>query len=111
MKIKEYLDKMKNYKDKKNISRICDKHSEEYIFYCIDCKSQLCNECAKNKMQKKHKKIYLFDELPEDDDIKIIQNIIEEYNNKIIKLKKEKDNKLNEIRNILKNEKKKKIED
>ena len=110
MNIKEYIDKMKNYNNKKNISRICDKHNEEYIFYCNDCRTQLCNECAKNKMQKKHKKIYLFDELPEEDEINIIKNKIKDYKNMIENLEKEKEKKVNYLNRKLNIDKRKENE-
>ena len=44
MKIKEYLDSMKNYNDKDINNNICNIHKEDYLSYCYECNIHLCNE-------------------------------------------------------------------
>ena len=88
--INNYLDKMKKYIDKKNLKDKCDMHNNKYTIYCINCKCHLCNECLKTRMHKNHNRIYLEEEQTNEEEINIIKNKIELYNNKIKKLKENK---------------------
>ena len=57
--IKEYLEKVKEYKDK-NINDLkdkCEKHkNNNYISYCYECNCHLCEECLKTRIHIDHKK-------------------------------------------------------
>ena len=59
LKINNYLEKMKKFKDTKNLNSICEKHNEQYIFYCLDCKFHICKECTNSKIHKKHNRSIL----------------------------------------------------
>ena len=100
--INNYLEKMKKYLDNKNLNNICEKHNQQYIFYCLDCKYHICKDCTNSKFHKKHNKIFLNEEQPEEGDIKIIKNKIKYYNDKIKNIK---ENKIKEFKNEIKNKK------
>ena len=105
VKIKEYLQKMKQYNDNKNISEKCENHKNaEYINFCFDCKLHLCKECLKSKIHKNHKKINIFELQPSEEDLKLIRKKIEYYNNNISNKNLEKENKVKEFKNILDND-------
>ena len=103
--IEEYLENMQKYKNNNYIQDKCDKHEyEQYRYYCMDCKCNLCDKCMKVKIHKKHKKEIIYDLQPDDEDLKIIEDRIEEYDNKIKNLKDEMMNNINaQINAILKN--------
>ena len=106
IEINNYLEKMKNHIDNKNLLCKCEMHNyNEYISYCFDCKYHLCKECLKSKIHKEHNKIYLFELQPNDEELKIIKNKIENYFNKINNLKKEKEDKIKSIKKELNNHK------
>ena len=42
------------YKDKENKNILCDKHEYEIIFYCLNCKQNLCGECIESFNNKKN---------------------------------------------------------
>ena len=95
IKINNYLDIMKNHKDNKNLNAKCEFHNNnEYLSYCFDCKYHLCKECLKSKIHKNHNKIYLFELQPNDEELKVIKNKIENYYSRINNLKKEKEYKI-----------------
>ena len=64
MKIKEYLEKMKKYNDKKANGKICDKHNEEYLSYCFECNNHLCKKCLKSGEHSYHYKMILMEIMP-----------------------------------------------
>ena len=53
MGIKEYLEQMKKYNNKKINNDKCDKHNNNnnnnYCSYCFTCNFHLCNECLKKE--------------------------------------------------------------
>ena len=87
--------KIINYDDK---YYICEKHTENYISYCEECKINLCTLCEGHK---KHKRIFYADELPKkkeliekknklkdtiyliNNDIKMLINLLNEVMNKM----------------------------
>ena len=87
--------KIINYDDK---YYICEKHTENYISYCEECKINLCTLCEGHK---KHKRIFYADELPKkkeliekknklknkiysiNNEIKMLINILNEVMNKM----------------------------
>ena len=92
LKINNYLEKMKQYIDKKNLNDKCEKHSKEYRVYCFDCKCHLCKECLKLKIHKTHNKVILEEEQPNEEELNIIKNKIEYYKDKIKNIKENKIN-------------------
>ena len=103
LKINNYLEKMKQYIDKKNLNDKCEKHSKEYRVYCFDCKCHLCKECLKTKIHKKHQRVLIEEEeQPTEEELNIIKNKIEYYKDKIKNIK---ENKINQFKNELKNNK------
>jgi hypothetical protein len=107
--IKEYFEDMQNYRN--NIQDKCHKHDNEiYEYYCMDCKCNLCSKCMKEKTHKKHKIEIICNIQPEDEDLKIIEERIEEYENELKNLKDEKEKRINELKTILNNDKMKENE-
>ena len=105
--IKEYIEKIK---DKRNIDEFkenCKEHKSNNICYCFDCKKHLCNECLKTMNHIYHKKTNIIEIKPIDKELNIVNGVIEEYKNKIKKLKDEKENKETEFKKLLKDEKEK----
>ena len=98
LNIRNYLEKMKKNIDNKNLNDICEKHNNQYTFYCLDCKYHICEKCISSKFHKEHNKRYLKEEQPNEEDINIIKNKIEYYNNKI---KSTKQNKIKEFKKEL----------
>ena len=50
MGIKDYLEQMKKYNNKKINNDKCDKHNNNnYCSYCFTCNFHLCNECLKKE--------------------------------------------------------------
>ena len=82
IKSKDFIEEYGSKKRiKKNIS--CKEHKEEFFeYYCIDCKQNLCKECAKNKFHYHH--IKTFEHLLEVDDR--IEEIIRQIEDIRIKL-------------------------
>ena len=74
--IKEFLEKMEKNKEEKIINRKCESHDviNEYIFYCLDCKFSLCQECLKTKILLNHMNNNgIIDVQPNEEDFKIIE--------------------------------------
>ena len=108
LSIKEYLKQVKEKKDK-NINELkdkCEKHNDNnYICYCFDCKSHLCEFCLKERTHIYHKKANIIEIKPNEKELNIVDKVIENYQNKLEDLKKEKENKTKEIENKLNKEK------
>ena len=107
IKIKEYLEKMKKYNDNKNLNERCELHenkTKKFINYCFDCKLHLCKECLKSKIHKTHNKVNIFESQPDEEELNIIKNKIEYYNNNIKNIKIEKESRIKELKNILNND-------
>ena len=102
LKLNNYLEKMKKYINNKNLNNICEKHNNQYTFYCLDCKCHICEKCINSKLHKTHNKRYLKEEQPNEEDINIIKNKIEYYNSKIRSIKQ---NKIKEFKKELNNNK------
>ena len=78
---------MKKYIDNKNLNNKCEKHNHKYRLFCLDCKCHLCKECILSKIHKTHNKVILGEEQPNKEDIKLINDKIKYYNNKIQNIK------------------------
>ena len=91
MSIEEYLkiiEKNKNI----NIDKICKIHKKNFIFYCFNCSKHLCKDCIKNNKQHiNHDRKIICDIQPNEEDLEIIINKLNYYNNKIKDLKDEKE--------------------
>ena len=109
MNIKDYLDKLKEYKDKKilndemisNNSK-CNKHKEDYLSYCFECNKHLCKKCLKAGEHGYHYKINIIEVIPKYKILTKIENLIINNNKKmedLIKNKKDIEDKLNNILN------------
>ena len=87
LNINNYLEKMKKYIDNKNLNNKCEKHNHKYRLFCLDCKCHLCKECILSKIHKTHNRVILGEEQPNKEDIKLINDKIKYYNNKIQNIK------------------------
>ena len=87
MKIKDYLDKIQNKTILNNNLIInnseCNKHEEEYRYYCRKCKMNICSKCLKSREHFEHFKLILIEIEPEEKELKEIKNLIKNNNNKI----------------------------
>ena len=117
MNIKDYLDKIKEYKNNMNLNNeiiinnsICNNHNEEYLSYCFKCNMHLCKKCLKSGKHSYHYKIYIIEITPDDEILKEIKNLIKNNKNKIKELNKNKIEIENKFKDIL-NENINKIKD
>ena len=56
MPLKEYLEKMKKYNNRKSNSDICEIHNKnnKYVSFCYNCSRHLCKECLKTRIHLNH---------------------------------------------------------
>ena len=94
MRIKEYINKMKilKEKNKNNINNDrCNEHNDnDFDCYCLDCNRHLCKECLKTRDHVNHQKSGIIEIKPSKKELKIIDDIIKFYDEKIENLEKEK---------------------
>ena len=107
MLIKEYINKMKNYNDSNINNDRCNIHNLKYEFYCLDCNIHLCKECLKLRNHFNHFKNNIIEAQPTKKEIKIFENIIKYYEDKLNKAEIEK---INENKKKLNNKSKEEIE-
>ena len=103
MSIREYIEKMKQFRNKNINSEICNKHNNKYFSYCFDCNKHLCEECVKNEDHIYHYKLYLLEIKP---NIKILNDIEDKINKNKAKIKALNDKKIkkeNKIKELLMN--------
>ena len=107
MSIKDYLKKIEEIKDK-NTDEIKDKckihEGNNYICYCFDCKTHLCNECLKVGIHKNN----IIEIKPREEAKEIIDEVIRDYKNKLAEKIIEKEKKTKEYEEKKKKEKKEK---
>ena len=106
MPIKEYLEKMKKYNNNKLNKDECEIHNIKYVSYCFDCNCHLCKECLKTRNHLNHIKNNIIEIEPMKEELNIINEVILDYKNKIDNLSNEKIRKINELKNILNDNKK-----
>ena len=109
MKIKEFLEKINIYRNKKINEDICKIHSinnNKFISYCFDCNLHLCKECLGSKKHVNHFKNNIFEIQPDIAELDIMKEIIEDYKKEINKLKIEKLDKNKELEKYIIKEKK-----
>ena len=109
MNIKDYLDKIKENKNKMALSdclilnnSICNKHKKEYLSYCFECNMHLCKKCLITGEHSYHYKINIIEIIPNNKVLKKIENLIDSNDKKrkdLIQNKKDIENKINEILN------------
>ena len=63
----------------------CDKHSQPYIVYCIDCSLHLCSQCNINFHQSHNKISILFDKSTVNENIKLSHEHIDNYLTNLLK--------------------------
>ena len=108
MEIKEYLEKIKNFKKNFQINfDNCEEHNEKYKSYCLDCNEHLCEKCQKFGTHIGHYKINIIEIEPIPEELKIIENIIDYYTNWIDNLKRKNITLSKRVKEILNNEEKK----
>ena len=102
--IKEYLEKIKKFNDKKINGDLCteDNHNKKYEFFCLNCNKHLCKECLKTRNHISHNKKIIIEIQPSQKELDIIDNIIKSYDDKINNLEKEKFDIIKEIKKKLK---------
>ena len=102
MQIKEYLEKMKKYNNKNINKDMCEIHKNNtYTCYCFDCNLHLCKECLKNRTHLRHYKNCIDEIQPAKEELDLIDEIIKDYETKIVKLNIEKTEKIKELENLL----------
>ena len=105
MTIKDYIEAMIKFNNKKINQDICEIHkNNKYISYCLDCKCHLCQECLKSRTHLFHNKNLIIEIQPIRKELDIILLIIEDYKKRIEKLNKEKIQKIKELDHILEND-------
>ena len=107
MTIKNFIEKMQKYNNKKINDDICEIHRNKYTCYCFNCKCHLCQKCLKKRTHIFHKKNYIEEIKPIDEELDIILVMIEDYQKRIEQLSLEKFNKINELNDLLQNNKRK----
>ena len=95
--IKEYLKQMEKNKNI-NINEKCNMHNKKNICYCFSCIRHLCKKCLESKNHIKHKKIYIFELKPDNNDLIKMKNKIENYSKEIENIRKAK---IKQFENIL----------
>ena len=91
---------MKKFNNKNINDDICiaDNHNKKYEYFCLDCNKHLCIECIKTRDHINHEKKIIIEIQPNEKELKIIENVIQSYEDKISNLEKDKINKIKEIK-------------
>ena len=95
--INKYLDKMKKFNDKNINNDICLEHNSKYESICFDCNKHLCKECLKTRKHINHQKINIIEIQPNEEEFKIIDDIIKKYGDNIKELQRKNTKRLIEI--------------
>ena len=108
MPLKEYLEKMKKYNDKKLNYDECEIHNKnnKYVSFCFNCKRHLCEECLKTRNHLNHIKNNIIEIKPMNEELDIIKAVINDYKTNNENLKKEKENKIKKLNKSLNENKK-----
>ena len=101
LSIIQYLKEIKNIKNQNNLNAFkdqCDIHkNNNYISYCFECNTHLCNECLKIGTHLIHKKSNIIEIQPIEKELKIISEVIKDKKINLEKLYKEKERKAKEL--------------
>ena len=87
--INDYLEKMKKYNNKNINKDTCNIHNNKYITFCINCNIHLCNECLRTKKHINHIKNNIIEIQSSKDELKIVEEIINHYDERIENLTSE----------------------
>ena len=101
MKIKDYLEEMKQYNNYALNSDRCENHHIKYLSYCFECNSHLCEECLKSGDHVYHYKIDIIEIMPDKESLNKINKIINDNKIKLKKLAASKLNTKKQLNNIL----------
>ena len=83
MAIEEFIYKMKIHHIEKNDEKcMINEHYKENEIYCLECNIHLCELCLKSREHLSHHKINIKEILPKENEIKMIDNIIKDIENK-----------------------------
>ena len=104
-----YLFIIKRNKKPSNLTHFNDKcefhKNNNYSCFCFDCNRNICNECLKSGDHMDHRKNILIEIQPDEQHLKVINEIIQNNKNKLDNLVKEKELKTKELNEELSNEK------
>ena len=100
MKIKDLINKIKNEEntnEKEINGLICERHKQEFRYYCPNCRKNICKDCCESHFQKKCKYDFIVFDFNTFDTRKKVNKLIEYYNNKNknIEIKQEQINNVN----------------
>ena len=99
MSIQYFLKKMKNNRNKKINDDKCNIHkNNNYICYCFDCNCHLCKECLIDREHFFHCKNNIIEIEPSNEELKLIEEIIQNYKKELNNLKIQKFNKISELK-------------
>jgi len=103
--IEEYLKNIIRNKDNKIDKCHIENHNlNNYVGYCLDCKFHLCDECLKTKEHINHRKSYMVEIQPIEEEIKLIKEVIVDLRKKKKNLEDEEKEKVEEINKSLNKE-------
>ena len=96
--LQEYLEKLEK-KGQRQFNNKCKTHNEKYVFYCRECKENLCEKCLDDSTHKNHKNsIYEIKSLnPNNNELFLLNDRINSYLQKkdqLIKMIKNLDDKI-----------------
>lgn len=95
--IKLIKEKENNEKNQEDLKAQCEKHqSKNFISYCFDCNSHLCEDCLKASSHLMHIKNNIVEIEPLEEELNVIKNVIDDYKLRLKKIIKEKENKKRE---------------
>ena len=116
--IKDYINKMKQFNNINSNNDICSNHNKKFECFCFDCNSHLCIKCLSSRDHFSHNKILMIEIQPNKNELKLIENNIENFDFVIENLEKEKinitkelNNKFKKLKDILKEKKELKIKE
>ena len=105
LSIIQYLKEINNINKKDNLNSFKDQctihKNNNYISYCFECNTHLCNECLKIGTHLIHKKSNIIEIQPIEKELKIISEVIKDKKINLEKLYKEKERKTIELNNEL----------
>ena len=107
MTLKDFFEKKDVYCKKAKKEDKCTKHSldsfcdNNYISYCFDCKIHLCKECLKSRIHINHKKNYLIEIQPTQEELILFDEVAQDYAVCIENLKQEKKNTIEGLKRSL----------
>ena len=78
--IQEYLEKLEKM-GQRQFNNKCKNHNEQYVFYCRECKENLCEKCLDDSIHKNHKNsIYEIQSLnPNNNELFLLNDRINSY--------------------------------